>query len=246
MRIQGSVALVTGTNRGIGRHFVMALIDQGAAKVYATARDPHGVTDLVTRHPEKIEAVLLDVTNGAQVMAAVHTCADVTLLINNAGVNYNTGLLAAPTLDTARHEMEVNYFGLLHMCRAFAPILKANGGGALVNLLTVVARVNLPLLGSYAASKAAAASLTQGIRAELAAQGTLVVGVYPSAVDTDMTKGIDMPKLQPSEVVMAALQAVEADTEEIDIGAMAISVAQGLRTDPKAVEKQFATYLPQS
>ena len=246
MRIQGSVALVTGAHRGIGRHFVTALIDQGAAKVYATARDPHGITDLVTRHPGKVEAVPLDVTNVTQVMAAAHTCADVTLLINNAGVNYNTGLLAAPTLDAARHEMEVNYFGLLHMCRAFAPILKANGGGALVNLLTVVARVNLPLLGSYAASKAAAASLTQGIRAELAAQGTLVVGVYPSAVDTDMTKGIDMPKLQPSEVVMAALQAVEADTEEIDIGAMAISVAQGLRTDPKAVEKQFATYLPQS
>ena len=131
------------------------------------------------------------------------------------------------------------------MCRAFAPVLKANGGGTIVNMLSILARVNLPLMGSLCASKAATLSMTQGVRAELAAQGTKVIAVMPGAVDTRMTAMLPPPKMKPSEVAAAALKAIDEGTEEIYPGDMAQGVAAGLASDPKAVEKQFAGYLPQ-
>ena len=131
------------------------------------------------------------------------------------------------------------------MCKAFAPVLEANGGGAIVNMLSILSRVNLPAMGSLCASKAAGLSLTQGVRAQLAGQGTLVVGVMPGAVDTRMTAGLDMPKLQPAEVSKEALKAVEDGTEDVYPGDMAQGVAAGLAAEPKGVEKEFAGYLPQ-
>jgi NAD(P)-dependent dehydrogenase (short-subunit alcohol dehydrogenase family) len=245
MKIQGATALVTGTNRGIGRNFVMALVNMGAAKVYAAARDTAGVADLFKAYGGKVVPVQLDVTNDAQVAAAAQKCGDVSLLINNAGANGGAAILAASDMNEARREMEVNYFGLQSMCRAFAPVLKKNGGGAMVNLLSVVSRINIPMLGSYCASKAAAWSLTQAVRAELAAQGTLVVGIFPGAVDTDMAKGVDMPKLNPLDVAKIALGAVESGAEDVDVGEMSQGVA-AMVTHPKfkEMEKQFAAYLP--
>ena len=140
--------------------------------------------------------------------------------------------------------MDVNYFGLLYLSRAFGPILKANGGGAIVNMLSLVSRVNMPLIGTYSASKAAAWSLTQAVRGELAKQGTLVVGVFPGAIDTDMAKEFDLPKTAPRDVASIALKAVESGTEDVDVGDMAQGVAAGMKADPKAVEKDFANYLP--
>ena len=140
--------------------------------------------------------------------------------------------------------MNVNYFGVLHMTRAFGPVLKCNGGGAIVNVLSLVSRVNMPMLGTYCASKAAAWSLTQAARGELAKQGTLVVGIFPGAVDTDMAKGIEMAKLDPNDVAAMALKAVESGTEDVDAGEMAQGVAAGMKADPKKVEKDFAAYLP--
>jgi short-subunit dehydrogenase len=168
----------------------------------------------------------------------------VTLLINNAGINRSCALLAAPDLQAARAEMETNYFGTLAMCRAFAPVLKANGGGAIVNMLSILGRVNLPLMGSLCASKAAGLSLTQGVRAELAKQGTTVIAVMPGAVDTDMSRDFPPPKMPPREVADAALAALERGHEDVYPGDMAQGVSQGLAADPKAVEKQFAAYLP--
>lgn len=251
MRVEGSVAFVTGTNRGIGRAIVGALAAAGAAKIYAAARDPAGVADLVGAHAGRVEALALDITDHAAVAAAAARCGDVTLLINNAGVNHNAPLSAADAIANARAELEVNYLGTLAMCRAFAPVLKANGGGAngggaIVNLLTILARVNLPALGSYCASKAAAFSMTQGVRAELAGQGTLVVGVMPGAVDTDMSREFPPPKLPPQDVAQAVLAAVGAGTEDVYPGDMASGVAAGLANDAKQVEKEFAQYLPQS
>jgi peptide/nickel transport system ATP-binding protein len=244
MDINGKVALVTGANRGIGREFVEALVARGAAKVYATARDPKKVTDLVERHKGKVVSLALDITDGAAIAAAAARCPDVSILINNAGINRLRAFLAAKDVTDARAELETNYLGPLAMCRAFAPVLKKNGGGAIVNMLSILARVNLPMMGSLCASKAAGLSMTQGVRAELAGQGTLVVAVLPGAVDTDMSRTFPPPKMPASEVARAALDAVEKGSEYVYPGEMAAGIAQGLASDPLSVEKDFAKYLP--
>lgn len=245
MEIKGSVALVTGANRGIGRCFVEALLARGAAKIYASARRPERLADLAERHKGIVVSLKLDITQPADISTAARQCRDVQLLVNNAGINLQAGLIAANDLAAARAEMETNYFGPLAMCRAFAPILAANGGGAVVNMLSILARVNLPMRGSLSASKAAGLSLTQCVRAELAKQGTLVVAVMPGVVDTDMEAEYPPPKMPPRDVANAALAALEQGVEDIYPGDMAQGVAQGLAADPKGVEKQFAGYLPQ-
>jgi len=143
-----------------------------------------------------------------------------------------------------RRIMETNLYGTLAVSRGFAPVLKANGGGGIINMLSILARVNLPLMGSLCASKAAGLSLCGGLRAELAKQGTPVVAVMPGAVDTDMSRDFPPPKMPPRDVAEAALTALEQGLEEIYPGDMAQGVSQGLAADPKAVEKQFAAYLP--
>ncbi|MGL4619461.1 MAG: SDR family NAD(P)-dependent oxidoreductase, partial [Chroococcidiopsis sp.] len=173
MKIQESVVLVTGANRGIGAAYVEALINAGARRVYAAARSLDSLKDVVAIAPDRIIPIALDVTNLDQVKAAAQTAQDVTILINNAGVLGTGGLFTATSVETAQWEMNTNYFGTLSMTRAFAPILKQNGGGAMVNMLSIVSVVNAPVFGSYSASKAALYSLTQDVRAELAAQGTL-------------------------------------------------------------------------
>jgi NAD(P)-dependent dehydrogenase (short-subunit alcohol dehydrogenase family) len=244
MQIRGCVALVTGANRGIGRAYVEALLARGARKVYAGARRPEGVADLVRAHPVLVESLTLDITEAAAVAEAARRCGDVSLLVNNAGINRVAGLIAGADLAAARAEMETNYFGTLAMCRAFAPVLRANGGGAIVNMLSILSQVSLPLMGSLCASKAAGLSLTVGVRAELARQGTQVIAVMPGAVDTDMSRDFPPPKMPPGEVAEAALAALEHGVEEVYPGEMAAGVAAGLAADPKAVEKQFAAYLP--
>lgn len=240
MKIAGTIALVTGANRGIGRALVEALLQAGACKIYAATRDGAAVVPGDAR----VVPLALDIADPAQVAAASRAAADVQLLINNAGVNRNSALLHAASLDDARAEMETNYFGTLAMCRAFAPVLARQGGGAIVNMLSIAARVNLPFMGSLCASKAAGLSMTQGVRAELAGQGTRVVAVMPGAVDTRMTAGVDVPKMQPAEVARCVIDALAAGHEEIYPGDMATGMAAGLAADAKAVEKQCAAYLP--
>jgi NAD(P)-dependent dehydrogenase (short-subunit alcohol dehydrogenase family) len=244
MQIEGAVALVTGANRGIGRQFVEALRTAGAAKIYACARKADSVAEIVSTDPERIIPIQLDITDDKSVNDAAANCGDVTLLINNAGIGFDAGLIAAPDLSDAKTEMEVNYFGTLKMCRAFAPILKNNGGGAIANILSSLALVNLPARGSYSASKAAALSMTQGVRAELAAQGTLVVAVMPGTVDTDFSKDYDRPKTPPAEVAQAALQAIIDGVEDVYPGEEATYTIAQLSSDRKAVEKQLAQFLP--
>ncbi len=212
--------------------------------MYSSARQVAKIADLVAAHRGQVVPWALDITDHAAVAAAAKSCADVTLLINNAGVNFNTPLVGAGSLDNARTEIETNYFGTLAMCRAFAPVLKANGGGMIVNMASIVGRVNLPLMGSLSASKAAVISLTQGVRAELAAHGTRVMAVMPGAVDTDMTKDFPPPKMSPVDVVSAVLAAVRDEAEEIYPGDMAAMVAGMLSSDPKGMEKEFAKILP--
>lgn len=242
--VEGAVAFVTGCNRGIGPQTVRALLKGGAKKIYVGSRKLDGVKALVAEAPDKLIPVAIDVTKPEQVAAAAKLATDVTLLVNNAGVNFNTPLFAIENSDNARREMEVNYFGTLGMCRAFQPVLKANGGGGIVNMLSILSLVNLPLMGSLCASKAAGWSLTQALRAELKAQGTHVMGVLPGAVDTDMTAGVNVPKTQPTVIAAAIVHGLKSRADEIYPGDMAAGVAYGLGADPKGVEREFANYLP--
>jgi NAD(P)-dependent dehydrogenase (short-subunit alcohol dehydrogenase family) len=237
MNVKGAVALVTGSNRGIGACIVEALVAAGASRVYAGMRSAGPVAK-----DGKVVPITLDVTSAARVADAARRCRDVQILVNNAGILMGQPLLGASDLGAAEQEMRVNYFGTLAMCRAFAPVLKGNGGGAIVNVLSIVSRVNVPIVGSYGASKAAAFSLTQGIRGELAVQKTLVIGVLPGFVDTDMIKSMPVPnKLAPSAVAQSIVEALGAGHEDVYPGEAA-EIAQGLQFDPKAVERQFASF----
>ena len=243
-KISGCTALVTGANRGIGREFVVSLVKRDAKRVYACARDVDSLKELVNSYPNQVQAIQVDITDSNQIEKAAEQATDVDLLINNAGINRLRAFIASDDLSAAKDEMNTNYFGTLCMCRAFHAILGNNGGGAIVNVLSILARVNLPMMGSLCASKAAGLSLTQGVRAELANQGTRVLAVMPGAVDTDMSRDFPPPKMPPSEVAEQTLDALEAGQEELYSGDMASGIAQGLDADSKAVEKEFAQYLP--
>ncbi|MFB4278076.1 SDR family oxidoreductase [Nonomuraea sp. MTCD27] len=209
MRIKGSVALVTGGNRGIGRAFARALIDHGAAKVYVGVRDPASVPDA------DVVPVRLDVTDEASVAAAAAAAGDVSIVINNAGIGGASTKLMEGAFDGARQAMEVNYFGTWAVSRAFAPILARNGGGALVNMLSVASWVGQPQFPGYAASKAAQWSLTDALRKALGEQGTLVVGVHAGFVDTDLSAWTDAPKISAGTVAELTMDALIHDRFEV-------------------------------
>lgn len=230
IEIKGATALITGANRGIGAALVDALIAAGAAKVYAAMRSPVPAAD------PRIVPIALDVTDDARVAEVAAQAGDVQILINNAGLMQPKPLLAVRSDE----EMRVNYFGVLAMAQAFTPVLARNGGGAIVNILSILSRVNAPTVGAYSASKAAAWSLTQWLRGALAAQRTLVIGVMPGLVDTDMTSGVAAPKLAPDEVAAAVIDALRSGTEDVYPGSAA-EIAAALQRDPKAVERQFVT-----
>jgi NAD(P)-dependent dehydrogenase (short-subunit alcohol dehydrogenase family) len=209
MKMEGSAALVTGANRGLGRAFARELVRRGAARIYGAARDPAAVTE------PGVTPIALDITDPDRIALVAHECADVTLLVNNAGVMKASPFIGSPSLDGARLEMETNYFGTLSMCRVFAPVLAAGGGGAIVNMLSQGSFYTGPLNPSYSASKAAELALTNGIRMELSNQGTLVVAVHAGFIDTEMAALIDVPKISPESVAQQTFDAVEADQIEV-------------------------------
>ncbi|HEY3891771.1 MAG TPA: SDR family oxidoreductase [Bradyrhizobium sp.] len=233
--IEGSVVLITGAGGAIAQALIAALTVRGAAKIYAAAREISGLVA-----SDHLVPIRMDVTSDDDVVEAAAVATDVTLLINNAGINHNTTFMRAPNLAMAREEIEANYLAPLRVTRAFAPALIANGG-AVLNLLTILARVNLPFMGSYCASKAAALSLTQGLRGELHPQGVRVYAALPGAVDTRMTSGLAIPKMSPAAAAAEILDGYEAGHEEIYVGDMARGVAESLAHDPKAIERQLAS-----
>ena len=233
--IKDSIVLITGATGTIAQALIAALTARGAKKIYAAARDVSSLTASGLIVPIK-----MDVTSDDDVSRAAAQATDVTLLINNAGINHNTAFLLAPDLAIAREEFECNYLAPLRVVRAFAPALIVNKG-AVLNMLTILARVNLPLMGSYCASKAAALSLTQGLRAELGAKGVRVAAALPGAVDTRMTAGLPIPKMSPADAAKEILDGFESGEEEIYVGDMARGLAAGLASDPKGVERQLAS-----
>lgn len=209
MKIANATVLVTGANRGIGLAFAREALARGAKRVYAAARDPSTV---------KLAGVVpiqLDVTDAGQVARAARDCGDVEIVINNAGVAEPGGFLQDASLEATRRQFEVNFFGMQRMALAFAPVLAAQGGGAMLNVLSIASWINRPLLGTYGATKSAAWALTNGLRHELRAQGTQVTALHMGFVDTDLTKGIDMPKASADEIVRIALDGLEAGQDEV-------------------------------
>jgi len=222
MKIDNAVVLVTGANRGIGLAFAQALLARGARKVYAAARDPATVT------LPGVHALRLDVNNADDVAAAAALASDVTLVINNAGIAQPGALLDAGSEAAARRMFETNVFGVLRVSQAFAPVLQRNGGGGLLNVLSIASWVSGGGLPAYAASKAAAWSLTNGLRMELAAQHTQVLGLHMAYVDTDLTRGFDVPKSSPADIVARALDGLEAGLDEVLADELTAQVKSGL------------------
>ncbi|WP_329132217.1 SDR family oxidoreductase [Streptomyces sp. NBC_01476] len=231
MRISGSTALVTGANRGLGRHFAQQLRERGAAKVYATARRPE-LVDL-----PGVEVLRLDITDPASVAAAAEAAPDVTLLVNNAGISTDTNLLTGD-LESIRREMETHFYGTLHMVRAFAPVLA--GGGAILNVLSALSWFSFDGTNAYGAAKAAEWSLTNGVRLELAGQKTLVTGLHLGAADTDMAAGYEGAKEDPADVVRAALDGVEKGQLEVVADEWSAHVKASLSADPALFYTQLA------
>jgi NAD(P)-dependent dehydrogenase (short-subunit alcohol dehydrogenase family) len=209
MNFKDSVVLVTGANRGLGKALAQAALAAGARKVYAAARQPSSV-DIAGVIP-----LQLDVTKAADIAAAVQAIPDLTILINNAGISSGSGVTSPAALQAARAELETNFFGPLALSHAFAPVLGRNGGGAIINILSALSWISLPSTGTYSVSKAAAWALTNGLRGELAAQGTQVLGAHMGYMDTDMTAGIDAPKSSPVQIADAIVNALHAGADEV-------------------------------
>ncbi|MFJ1747333.1 SDR family oxidoreductase [Streptomyces sp. NPDC088116] len=221
MELKDAVAVVTGANRGLGRQLATQLVERGA-KVYAAARRPERV-DLPGVTPLR-----LDVTDQESIQAAARTASDVTLLVNNAGILTPTPLIAGG-LDAVRLEVETNFFGPLAVTRAFAPVIEGNGGGAVLNVLSVLSWLHPAGVGSYAAAKAAAWALTDAAREELAPRGITVSALHVGYMDTDMATDIPADqKTAPADVAAQALRGIETGLPEILADEVTRHVKQGL------------------
>jgi NAD(P)-dependent dehydrogenase (short-subunit alcohol dehydrogenase family) len=240
LQIAGTTALVTGANRGIGRALVEALLERGAARVYATARRPEALGDLVARYGGRVVPVRLDVTRPSEVRAVAAQAGDVRLLINNAGIVAKFGgeLTDADWMTAARDEFEVNVLGALSLTQSFAPLLA--GRAAVVNISSVAGLAAFPAVASYSASKAALHSVTQATRALLAPHGVHVAGVYPGPIDTDMARPFETVKTAPEAAAHAILDGLEDGREEIFPDPTARELGELFLHDPKALEQQFA------
>jgi NAD(P)-dependent dehydrogenase (short-subunit alcohol dehydrogenase family) len=215
-----STALVTGANRGFGRHLAEQLVERGA-KVYAAARRPESV-DLIGVTP-----IQLDITDPASIAAAVTVAGDVTLLINNAGIGTGASVLTGDIADV-RLEFDTHVFGTLEVTRAFVPVIEGNGGGAILNILSVLSWITFPHLGGYSAAKSAEWSMTNALRAELASRNVRVSGLHVGYMDTDLTAGLDAPKLDPAAVAALALDQLAAGVPEILADDLSRQVQAGL------------------
>ncbi|MFD3750970.1 SDR family oxidoreductase [Streptomyces cyaneofuscatus] len=227
MELKNAVAVVTGANRGLGRHLAAQLLERGAT-VYAAARRP-GTVDLPGAIPLR-----LDVTDEESIRAAARTASDATLLVNNAGISTATSLLTGD-LDAVRREMETNFYGPLGVTRAFTPVIEGNGGGAVLNVLSVLSWLHPAGLGSYAAAKAAAWALTDATREELAPRGITVSALHVGYMDTDMAAAVPADqKADPADVAAQALDGIEKGLPEILADATTRQVRQSLAALPYA------------
>lgn len=226
MKLDNAVVLVTGANRGLGLALAREALARGARTVYAGARDPASVT------LPGVVPLRLDVNDPQQVAAAAERCGDVTLLVNNAGIAALGGFLAEGAVEAFRRQLDTNFFGMWRLSQAFAPVLARHGGGGILNVLSIASWVNSPLLATYGATKSAAWALTNGLRLELAAQKTQVTGLHVGFVDTDLVRGMDVPKTAPEVVAARAFDGVAAGEAEVLADDITRRVKQGLSATP--------------
>ena len=232
MKITDKAVLVTGANRGLGRALVEEALSRGAQRVYAGTRQPLSHADA------RVTPLTLDVTNAAQIQAALEHVASLDILVNNAGLALFDDLSDRASLE--RH-LAVNFFGPYGVTQAFLPLLGGSGGGALVNVLSVAALAPLPMIAGYSISKAAAFSWTQSLRALLAGQGISVHAVLAGPIDTDMTRGFEIPKSTPESVARAILDGVERGDEDIFPDPMSAAMAESWSSGAaKSLERQNA------
>lgn len=201
--IEGQTVLVTGANRGIGKAIAVEFIEQGAAKVYLAVRNSDAVKPLLQQYGGKVAVVELDVADAVSINRAASIANDVQIVVNNAGVLKNATVLDASAVDALDFQMQVNVVGLMRMAQAFAPVLKQNGGGAFIQLNSVASLRAFPDFATYAASKAAAYSITQALKAQLAEQGTAVVSVHPGPIKTDMATEAGLADIADPPLVVA-------------------------------------------
>jgi NAD(P)-dependent dehydrogenase (short-subunit alcohol dehydrogenase family) len=238
MKIEGSVALVTGANRGLGKALVTALIEGGAAKVYAAARDVRNVTELDAR----VVPLALDTSRAEEIAEAAQAAGDVTLLINNAGLLTSYGVLTTSQADLEA-DFRTNVYGTLAVIKAFVPVLeRAAGGATIVNILSLSSLASVPPMGGYSASKAAAYSITQALRAELRARRIEMLAALPGPIDTDMVRALALPKTSATETALGVLAGIERGDEEIFPDPMAQQMSAVWNTSHKELERTFARF----
>ncbi|MGV9346290.1 SDR family oxidoreductase [Streptomyces spiralis] len=231
MDISTATALVTGANRGLGRALAQELVARGAT-VYGAARRPDQI-DL-----PGVKAIRIDVTDPASVAAAAEEVRDITVLINNAGSSTGADLLTG-SWDDVRLEMETHYLGTLGMIRAFAPVIESQGGGAILNILSVLSWVTFPAVGAYSAAKSAQWSLTNEVRQQLAPRGITVSGLHVGYMDTDMARHVTEPKTDPADVARAAVDGIAAGAPEIVVDDLSRRVQAGLSGGVAALYPQL-------
>jgi len=238
MKLRDTIALVTGANQGLGKCYTEELLRLGAARIYACALSLDWLEPLCETHGPRIVPLKLDVTDPNDIAAAVEAAPDLTVLLNNAGVLEAKGLIEAGSLDCFRREMEVNVFGLANMSLAFAPVISANGGGAIINMLSAASLANFPPFGTYCATKAGAMSITHCLRYELKNRDIQVFGIYAGLIDTDMLNSVGGEKSDPKDIAAAALKAVEAGIPDIDTDDRAKWLRNMLMADPEGLLAQ--------
>lgn len=226
MKVQNSVVFVTGANRGFGLALAREALARGASKVYAGMRNTAGFNE------PGLVPVKLDVTDPESIAAAAARCGDVTVLVNNAGIGRIVeGALDARMESQSREIFETNYYGVIRVTQAFAPILVKNGGGAILNILSIVSWIPSQVLAAYAASKAAAWSFTNSLRLQLQPQGTQVLGLHVGFMDTDLTRGVDAPKVDPADVARQAFDDMAAGKNEVLGDDVTRTVKKGLSAE---------------
>lgn len=238
MDITDQIALVTGANRGIGREFVLELLERGASRVYAAARRP----ETVRFDDPRVVPIRLDLTDRESIALAAKAASDVRILVDNAGIATGANLVTGDLVD-AHREMDTHLWGTLDVIREFAPVLKANGGGAIVNILSALSWFAAPGSSAYSAAKAAEWNMTNAVRLELASQGTLVQGVLLGAAATDLAANYDGPKIDPRDVPQKSLDGLERGDIEVIVDDWTAMVKGSLGGDPAAFYAQMTALL---